>query len=115
HDQTDLALAVVRDRLGNGRALAGLEVFRGGLLERPPRFIGRLAARDFCVRVHVDRDELIELHGRAPFCDCSHCATVKLRSTSSTNSGAGSQCMGPNRSRYFLMPSSSFESPIVSA
>ena len=65
HHQPDLALAVIGDGLGDGRALAGLEVFAGRILVRLPERIGRLAARDLGVRVHVDRDEILDVHGRA--------------------------------------------------
>ncbi len=63
HDEADLALAVVGDGLGNGRTLARLEVLVGGLLVGQPVGVGGLPAGDFGVGVHVDGDELVELHG----------------------------------------------------
>ena len=53
HHQADLALAVVGDGLGDRRPLAGLEVFRGRILERLPRFVrlaGGTTPRRACAR-----------------------------------------------------------------
>ena len=62
HDKADPALAIVGDRLGNGRALAGLEVFvRGGFVGLPEG-VCRLSARNLGMRVHIDRDEVVYVH-----------------------------------------------------
>ena len=63
HHEADLALAVVGDRLGDGRPLAGLEVLARGVLVGLPEGVGRLPARDLRMRVHVDRDEVVDVHG----------------------------------------------------
>ena len=59
HDEADPALAIIGDGLGNGRALAGLEVFvRGGFIGLPEG-VCWLSARNLGVRVHIDRDEVV--------------------------------------------------------
>ena len=101
HHEADLALAIVGDGLGDRRPLAGLEILRGRILERLPHFVRLVAARDLGVGMDVDGDQVLDVHGCAPlagFCR-SHSAMLMPRSTSSTSSGAGSQCMGPKMSR----------------
>ena len=44
HDEADLALAIVGDSLGNGRALADLEILARGGFVGLPESVGRLAA-----------------------------------------------------------------------
>ena len=55
-------------RLGDGRALAGLEVGAGGILVPLPLGVRGLAAGHFRVRVHVEGDHVIEFHGYASPC-----------------------------------------------
>ena len=63
HHEADLALAVIGDGLGDRRALARLEVFVGGVLVGLPEGVGRLPARNLGVGVHVDGDEVVDVHG----------------------------------------------------
>src|SRR6478735_4159790 len=117
HHEPDLALAVVGNGLGDRRPLAGLEVLRGRILEGLPHFIRLVTARDFGMRVYIDRNQILHVHDCALFArwSRSHSAILSLRSTSSTSKGAGSQCMGPKRSRYRRMPFSNVSRPRTSA
>ena len=62
HHQADLALAIVGDGFGDGGTLAGLEIFRCRILEFLPNFVHRLPTGHLRVRVHVDRNQIIDLH-----------------------------------------------------
>ena len=66
HDEADLALAVVRDGLGDRRPLADLEVFARRLVVRLPDLVVRLAAGHLRMRVHIDGDQIVESSWRAP-------------------------------------------------
>jgi hypothetical protein len=66
HHQANLALAIIGDRLGDGRALARLEVFACGVFIRLPESVRRLPAGNLRVGVDVDRHEVADVH-----CLCS--------------------------------------------
>ena len=66
HHQANLALAIIGDRLGDGRALARLEVFACGVFIRLPESVRRLPAGNLGVGVDVDRHEVADVH-----CLCS--------------------------------------------
>ena len=63
HDEADLALAVVRDGLGDRRPLAGLEVFARRFVVRLPDLVVRLTAGHLRMGMDVDGDQIVELHG----------------------------------------------------
>ncbi len=77
HHEADLSLAIIGDGFGDGRPLAGLEVFIRRVLVGLPEGVGRLAAGDLGVGVHVDGDEVVDLHGVGPL------PVVLLRESSS--------------------------------
>ena len=66
HDEADLALAIVGDRLGNGWSLADFEIFARRLVIGPPHLVMRLAAGHFGVGVNVDGDEISDVHADTP-------------------------------------------------
>ena len=66
HDEADLAFAVIGDGLGDGRALAGLEVLGRRVLVLLPDFVRRLPAGHFGMRVHIDRDQILDIHNPSP-------------------------------------------------
>ena len=118
HHEADLALAVIGDGLRNRRALAGLEIFRSRVLVLLPNVVYRLAAGHFGVRVHIDRDQIVHVHDRSPTMDmrdASQLPSVRPSFAKRASSGAGCQCIGPNRSRYFRMPSWTVLRPMESA
>ena len=63
HDEADLALTVVCDGLGDRRPLANLEVFARRFVVRLPDLIVRLTAGHLRMRMHIDGDQIVELHG----------------------------------------------------
>ena len=67
HDEGDLALAIMGDRLGDGRPLAvRLEIFRGRIEELAHDRVFGIVARHFGVNVDVDGFDLGEVHAARP-------------------------------------------------
>jgi len=62
HHEPDLEIAVVSNRLGDCRPLARLEIDVRRVLVGLPERVGRLPARDLGVGVHVNGDEIVDLH-----------------------------------------------------
>src|SRR5439155_26718454 len=63
HDEPRLARAVVLDGLRDRRASSRLEVLHRGLVEFTAVLVRRLPARNFRVRVDVEGDQLVDVHG----------------------------------------------------
>jgi hypothetical protein len=62
HHEADAAFAVIRNGLGDRRALAGLEVAARRCFVFAPDLVLRLAARDFRMGVDVDRNQIRDVH-----------------------------------------------------
>jgi hypothetical protein len=65
-DEADLLLAVEIDGLLHRRPPAGAEVLVGRAVELLAIAVERVAARHLQVRVGVDGDQVVGLHGRSP-------------------------------------------------
>ena len=88
HDEADATLTVVCDRLGNRRALAGFEILCGSRFERRPGCVGLLPTGHFGMRMHVDCNELVDVHD----------AQLSAQARSQPDSRAGAR-VGLRRSR----------------
>jgi hypothetical protein len=67
HHQADLDLAVVGHRLGDRRPAVGAEVLVGGAVVLLAIVVERVPARHLGVRVDVDGDQVLNIHGACSF------------------------------------------------